>query len=291
MNNRLGRGSGSESKDIFLDDIVFNPEDGDWGDNVRTSYDMNGIKELAESIFENKLRNPIEVYPAEEQGKYCILTGHRRFLAFRHLAKKPDNMSFKKIKAKVLPQKPENYIEIQLVENLQREDMSDYEKEKAIGRLKKAKEGLSHEEIGKKIGRSKGWVSKALTCYQYRLEHISEPYILTKSMNELYEEIQSKKRIEKEKTEPKVQKEIEIKDESQDIPPEVHAFFGNPDKADKIDVPKSSKEIEDEFEELLILGDGAFSFDLKTGILEHRLSQDKVKIKGSKDLFSNLKFD
>ena len=68
--------------DIPLDDLVIGKG------QVRTSDVAVGIDELAKSIDEVGLLHPIVVCPAEKKGKYEILIGQRRFLAYRLLKKK-----------------------------------------------------------------------------------------------------------------------------------------------------------------------------------------------------------
>src|SRR5947207_10333443 len=55
---------------------------------VRTSDVAEGIDELAKSIQEVGLLHPIVVCPAEKKGKFEILIGQRRFLAYQMLKKK-----------------------------------------------------------------------------------------------------------------------------------------------------------------------------------------------------------
>ena len=52
-------------------------------ENVRSSYDQSGIKQLAASIEKNGLLQPVLL--SEKGTRYGIQAGHRRVLAFRLL--------------------------------------------------------------------------------------------------------------------------------------------------------------------------------------------------------------
>ena len=57
--------------------------------NVRTLNKTEKIDELAESIKKYKLLQPVVVYE-QTPGKFELIIGQRRFLAFKQLAKKYD---------------------------------------------------------------------------------------------------------------------------------------------------------------------------------------------------------
>ena len=65
--------------------------------NVRKDYDANGIAELAESIKNNGLLNPLTVKPgqADENGNktYELIAGHRRLRAYQLLCENGDDFS------------------------------------------------------------------------------------------------------------------------------------------------------------------------------------------------------
>ena len=68
-----------EYRDISLDDLVIGKG------QVRTHQPGKGIEELARSIDVQGLLQPIVVCAANEEGKWEILTGQRRFLAHKYL--------------------------------------------------------------------------------------------------------------------------------------------------------------------------------------------------------------
>ena len=71
--------AGRTIKDVRLADLVIDKA------QVRTSHVGAEIDELAESIRVMGLLEPIVVCPAEQRGKYEILTGQRRYLAHKKL--------------------------------------------------------------------------------------------------------------------------------------------------------------------------------------------------------------
>jgi len=125
--------------------------------NVRHEYDKASIGELAESIRQQGLLQPITVAAAAD-GFYDILFGHRRYRAFV-LLNQSDHNTFLKIKCivKTKGDFDEKDIAIQqLIENVQRENITGRDMRKALDGLKKS--GLTHREIADHLGKSEGYV-------------------------------------------------------------------------------------------------------------------------------------
>lgn len=118
---------------------------------VRVVFDADGIKELADSIRENGLQQPIVVYEDEVKGKYVVLHGERRYRACKLL--KMDNIDV------IVRDKPEgeNLSLSQIVENIQRENMKPYELSDAVATL--VEKGLSQAEVARRIGKGKTYVA------------------------------------------------------------------------------------------------------------------------------------
>ncbi|MBL8993773.1 MAG: ParB/RepB/Spo0J family partition protein, partial [Spirochaetia bacterium] len=125
------------------------------GENVRVSEE--NIDELAESIETKGLLQPIVVVETEP-GRFKIVFGHRRFRAHQVLvARNPER--FGKIAAvsrKVEDFEADEIHEVQLVENIQRENLSSSELRDALEYLRA--KGLTSSEIAKRIGKSDGYV-------------------------------------------------------------------------------------------------------------------------------------
>ena len=107
---------------LFINDIVIDS-------NIRENISLEGITELADNIRKNGLLNPITVYKPDNESKYKIIAGHRRFLACKEIGLQTIPSLIKRTISE------EDRIEIQLVENIYREDLSTYEKAKAIRKL------------------------------------------------------------------------------------------------------------------------------------------------------------
>jgi ParB family chromosome partitioning protein len=109
---------------------------------VRDSIDPEHIRELAESIREQGLINPITVW--QRDGKYEIIAGHCRYLAHRLLGKT-------KIKAIVKENIDEQTVYIlRAIENIQRRNLNPVEEAKIYKSLRDA--GVSVVDIARKLG-------------------------------------------------------------------------------------------------------------------------------------------
>lgn len=117
--------------------------------NTRSEFNENGLKELALSIKTNGVIQPITVRP-QVNGKYPLLCGERRFRASL-LAGKSD------IPARVMDIPDHKVLQFQIVENLQRRNVSTMDEIRSIVRLRD-EEGMTEDEISKAIGKAKSHV-------------------------------------------------------------------------------------------------------------------------------------
>jgi ParB family transcriptional regulator, chromosome partitioning protein len=124
--------------------------------NVRRSYDKEGIAQLASSIKEKGLIHPVVL--SETGTRFGIQTGHRRVLACRLL-------NWETISAIIKPA-PEDLSEIQLVENIQREDLSPADLEAAVRAL--VERVGSQDKAARLLLKSKQWVSNILAASRVR---------------------------------------------------------------------------------------------------------------------------
>jgi ParB family chromosome partitioning protein len=122
----------------------------------RRSFDEEKLQELAESIKLYGVLSPILVRAGVLPGRYTIISGERRYRASQ-LA------GLAAIPAIVSQGEGEDSrtLAIQLVENLQRDDLSPLERAQAIGALRDA-HNLSIREIGEKLSISKSAVQRSL---------------------------------------------------------------------------------------------------------------------------------
>ena len=125
-------------------------------ENVRSSYDQDGIEQLAASIEKNGLLQPVLLY--ENGTRYGIQAGHRRVLALRLLQRET-------IPSIIRPT-AEYLAEIQLIENVQREDLSPADLEVAVRAL--VDRHGSQEKVAQLLMKSKQWVSNVLAASRVR---------------------------------------------------------------------------------------------------------------------------
>lgn len=123
----------------------------------RVSFDEEKLNELAESIKTYGVLSPILVRPSKVAGKYTLIAGERRFRA----SQMAGLISIPALIDKAKDETGERTLAIQLVENLQRSDLSPLERAHAIGALKDTY-NLSIREVAERLGVSKGMVQRSL---------------------------------------------------------------------------------------------------------------------------------
>ena len=122
-------------------------------DQPRKVFNEEQIKGLAESIKENGLINPITL--REKDGKFQIISGERRFRAFKFLERN-------KVPALVLKNIADSkMLELTLVENIQREDLNAIEIAKSYKKLIYDL-NIKQEELANRVGKSRSTVSNSM---------------------------------------------------------------------------------------------------------------------------------
>ncbi len=123
------------------------------GDQPRKNFDKQALEELAASIKENGLLQPIIVREYGE-GRYQIIAGERRFRASK-LAE------LSEIPAVIMNKNDRQAAEIALIENIQRENLNPIEE--AMGfRALQEDYGLTQEELSERIGKSRSAIANAI---------------------------------------------------------------------------------------------------------------------------------
>lgn len=143
------RGAGSRPGDIqhvALTKITRNPA------QPRTQFPEEAIRELAASIRERGVLQPVLLRPAGEG--YQLVAGERRFLAAREAG-------FTAIPAIIRPLTDRESLLIALIENIQRENLNPMDEARAYYRLA-TEYGLQHEEIGQRVGKERSTVSNTI---------------------------------------------------------------------------------------------------------------------------------
>lgn len=141
--------SGSPYREIPLAEIDVDP------DQPRRVFAEETLNELAESIKEYGVLCPVLVRPTEG-GTYRLITGERRFRASK--------LAGLQVIPAVVDQGDETdttRLSKQLVENLQRQDLTPMERSIAIGQLRDSYQ-WSVREIASRLGVSKTFVQRSL---------------------------------------------------------------------------------------------------------------------------------
>jgi ParB family chromosome partitioning protein len=126
----------------------------------RRTFDPEKLQELADSLKQYGVISPILVRAAKLPGRYTVISGERRFRA-AHLA------GLSSIPAVVNQgdEAQDRMLAMQLVENLQRDDLTPLERAQAIGALRDA-HNLSIRDIAEKLSISKSAVQRSLEILQ-----------------------------------------------------------------------------------------------------------------------------
>jgi len=119
----------------------------------RTDFDEEALKELAQSIREKGIIQPIVVSRVGD-GTFRIIAGERRWRAARIAG-------LEKIPAVIKDVSPSEAVEIALIENIQREDLDPVETASAFERLLK-EFNITQEELSKRVGKDRATIANYL---------------------------------------------------------------------------------------------------------------------------------
>jgi ParB family chromosome partitioning protein len=120
----------------------------------RTDFNDTGLEELADSIRQQGIVQPVVVTPGPDGG-FTIIAGERRWRAARRAGLAEIPVIVKDV------DNDRQLLEMALVENLQRADLNAIEEAEAFRSLQQAF-GISQEAIGVQVGRSRAAISNAL---------------------------------------------------------------------------------------------------------------------------------
>lgn len=158
-NKGLGRGIEAIFKDFESPDLTLNNVDelplADIRPNPyqpRKSFDEAALQELADSIRQTGVFQPIIV--RKSVNGYEIITGERRFRASKLAGKKT-------IPAIVREFEDPEMMEIAVLENLQREDLTPLDEAQAYDTLIK-RLSLTQAEVSKRLGKSRPYIANYL---------------------------------------------------------------------------------------------------------------------------------
>ena len=137
----------------------------------RQEFDEFALLELAASIKENGLLQPITVRPCEDG--YELIMGERRCRACRMLG-------HTHIEAFILPADDEESALLALVENMQRRNLHFFEEAQAYARL--CEKGMTQEMLSRMLGKSAGAVNNRLRLL--KLESSVRALIMENNLSE-----------------------------------------------------------------------------------------------------------
>ncbi len=121
-------------------------------DQPRKTFDEDKLKELASSILEHGIIQPVIV--RKKGALYEIVAGERRWRAAR-IAK------LREVPCIVKSFSDEENMLIAIIENMQREDLNPIEEAEGIEKVIKA-HGLTQEEVAKTLGKSRPYITNAI---------------------------------------------------------------------------------------------------------------------------------
>ncbi len=145
-NDRQGRPRGGV-RNVDIDRIQPNPE------QPRLAFDQTSLDELAASIREHGVLQPILVRPLDG-GDYQLIAGERRWRASRAAG-------MQTIPALVEEIDDDTALEISIIENLQREDLSPLDEAAMYDRMVRD-HGYSVRRLAQKLGKDKGYLENRL---------------------------------------------------------------------------------------------------------------------------------
>ncbi len=137
-------------QEVDIDLIAPNPQ------QPRTFFEPQALTELADSIREHGVIQPLIVSHPEDKGAapYQLIAGERRLLAARQAG-------LKRVPVIVREASPQSLLELALVENLQREDLGPLEEALAFRRLSD-EFNLTQDAIASRVGRSRPAIANSL---------------------------------------------------------------------------------------------------------------------------------
>lgn len=134
--------------EVLVSDVVPNPR------QPRHYINDEKLEELSESIREHGVIQPLIVTHEEQTNQYILIAGERRLRAAR-LAE------LETVPVIIREASPQESLEIALIENVQRADLTPLETAEAYHQLTE-EFGLSHEDVAKRVGKSRVAITNTL---------------------------------------------------------------------------------------------------------------------------------
>jgi len=136
------------AQQIPIDSISPNPS------QPRAQFDDDSLTDLSNSIIEHGIIQPLILTPGETEGQYILIAGERRLRA-------AELSGLDSVPAIVREASELERLQLALIENIQRENLSPLESANAYQKLKDDF-SLSHDEISTKVGKSRSTITNTL---------------------------------------------------------------------------------------------------------------------------------
>lgn len=132
---------------IAVDKLDPNPE--------QPRVEIGDLEELTSSIREKGVLEPLLVKPSKLSGRWMIIAGERRWRAAREAG-------VREVPCIEMDVDDRAVAEIALIENMQRKDLTPWEEADGLRALCE-RFGYTHEEVARKVGKSRTTVTEALS--------------------------------------------------------------------------------------------------------------------------------
>ena len=139
--------------EVELSEIAPNPQ------QPRVNFDEESLGELAASITEVGVLQPIVVRPGDPEGTYVLIAGERRLRAAARAGLRTIPAVIRSAES------DERYLSEALIENVQRKDLSPLEEAAAYRNLLEDF-GMTHEQVAMRVGKSRSAVTNTLRLLQ-----------------------------------------------------------------------------------------------------------------------------
>ena len=132
---------------ISVDSLDPNPE--------QPRVEIGDLSELMASVREKGVLEPLLVKPSKAKGHWMIIAGERRWRAARAAG-------LREVPCIEMEVDECSVAEIALIENMQRKDLTSWEEADGLAALCQ-RYGYTHEDLAKKVGKSRSTITEALS--------------------------------------------------------------------------------------------------------------------------------
>jgi ParB family chromosome partitioning protein len=117
--------------------------------------EIGDLSELITSVKEKGVLEPLLVKPSQQKGRWMIIAGERRWRA-------ASAAGLRDVPCIEMDVDEAAVAEIALIENMQRKDLTPWEEADGLAALCQ-RYGYTHEDVSKKVGKSRSTVTEAIT--------------------------------------------------------------------------------------------------------------------------------